>query len=120
MPIFYNGMASEPESPTDETRGVVEVSGNDELNELLYENQTVLLDFYADWCGPCQVMKPLLETLVENVSACVASVDTEANPGLAADFDVRGLPTFIVYEGGEEAERFLGLTDVETLRDAVV
>jgi thioredoxin 2 len=70
----------------------------------------VLVDFYADWCGPCKMMAPSVEQLArENVGrAIVAKLDTDRNQRTAGGFGIRGIPTSIVFRGGKEIARQVG------------
>jgi len=70
----------------------------------------VLVDFHADWCGPCKVMAPLLDELArERVGRLlVAKVDTDRNPESARRFGIQGIPTLIVFRGGRESGREVG------------
>lgn len=70
----------------------------------------VLIDFYADWCGPCKVMAPVLDELARERAgaALVAKLDTDRNPGMAARFGIRGIPTLIAFRGGREVAREVG------------
>ena len=70
----------------------------------------VLVDFYADWCGPCKFMEPALEQLARERagSALVAKLDTDANPAVSQRFGIRSIPTTIAFRGGREVARELG------------
>jgi thioredoxin 2 len=70
----------------------------------------LLVDFYADWCGPCKTMAPLLDELARERQGelLVAKLDTDRNPETAARFSVRGIPTFIVFREGREVARATG------------
>lgn len=89
-----------PVPVTDQSFGAV-VSGPD---------LPVIVDFYADWCGPCKVMAPLLDQIArENKgSVVVAKLDTDRNQQTAGRFGIRGIPTVIGFIGGKEAAREVG------------
>jgi thioredoxin 2 len=81
----------------------------------------VLVDFYADWCGPCKMMAPTLDELSQKRAGelLVLKLDTEASPGIAARFGIRGIPTLIVFENGKERGRQVGMADLKTLEALV-
>jgi thioredoxin 2 len=70
----------------------------------------VLVDFYADWCGPCKMMAPFLDQLArENIGrAIVAKLDTDRSQRTSGGFGIRGIPTTIVFRGGREISRQVG------------
>lgn len=70
----------------------------------------VLVDFYADWCGPCKVMAPILDEIArERVGELlVAKLDTDRNPATAQRFGIGGIPTLILFSGGDEIGRETG------------
>ncbi len=72
---------------------------------------TALVDFYADWCGPCKMLAPVIEELsgeLEDVK--VGKVNVDENPDLAAEFGVMSIPTVVVLRDGEEKQRTVGFT----------
>jgi thioredoxin 2 len=81
----------------------------------------VLVDFYADWCGPCKVMAPTRDVLAQKRAgeALVLKLDTEANPLTASRFGIRGIPTVIVFQGGKERARHVGLADMKVLEGLI-
>ncbi|MFB6096133.1 MAG: thioredoxin [Haloferacaceae archaeon] len=104
---------------TAETAGTpdepVYVNGTAEFEDLLAEYDTVFVDFYADWCGPCKMLEPIVEDLAAETDAAVAKVDVDRNQQLAGRFGVQGIPTMIVFAGGEPAERVVGVRDKSAL-----
>ena len=70
----------------------------------------VLVDFYADWCGPCKVMAPALDAIARDRrgQVLVAKLDTDANPHTAANFGIRAIPTIIAFRAGREIARETG------------
>ena len=70
----------------------------------------VLVDFYADWCGPCKMMAPVLDQLARDRvgEVLVAKLDTDRNPGTSMQFGIRSIPTLIAFRGGQEVAREMG------------
>ena len=97
----------------------IPVSGDAELSEIVAEHDVVLTDFYADWCGPCQMLEPILETIAAETDATVAKIDIDANQQLAAEYGVRGVPTLVLFADGQPAERLVGMQDQAQLRSVV-
>jgi putative thioredoxin len=77
----------------------------------------VLVDFYAHWCGPCQMLKPMLEKLVPEYDFVLAKVDIDANPELASTYGVEGVPDVKLFSQGEIADSFVGVLPEPQLRE---
>ena len=79
----------------------------------------VFVDFYADWCGPCKVMAPAVDDLAaRNVGlALVAKLNTDHAPEISQSFDIRGIPTSIVFKGGKELARESGALPFKALQE---
>ena len=77
----------------------------------------VIVDFYADWCGPCKAMVPVFADLArrQRGQALVAKVDTDRNPAIAARFGIRSIPTIAVMRGGKEVARQVGALTIQGL-----
>jgi thioredoxin 1 len=73
------------------------------FNELIAGDQPVLVDFYATWCGPCQMMQPILEDTAKQLGERVKiiKIDVDKNPLVASNFQVRGVPTLILFQNGK-------------------
>ena len=92
----------------------VQVSGMDDLEQLVSKHRVVLVDCYADWCGPCKMMEPVIEDLAESTDATIAKVDVDANQQVAAQLGAQSIPTFVLFVDGEPAERLVGAQDQAT------
>jgi thioredoxin 1 len=109
-------IASGTEEATDEP---VHVGNGDELDHLVAEYDIVVADFYADWCGPCRTLEPMVERLAASTDAVVAKVDVDAHQRLATDYGVRGVPTLVFFAGGEQVDRTVGVPAEAALQSTV-
>ncbi|MFB6196628.1 MAG: thioredoxin, partial [Haloplanus sp.] len=87
------------------------VEDADHLSELIADHDIVLVDYYADWCGPCKMLEPTVEEIAEETDAVVLKVDIDELQELAQDRGIRSVPTLEFYANGEEAERLIGVQD---------
>ena len=90
------------------------------FNEIVINSEVpVLLDFYADWCGPCKILGPIIDELAEEFEgrALVAKVNTEKNPALSQHFKVKSIPTIMFVNKGKVVERFQGLIPKPNLEE---
>jgi len=101
----------EPDTPD----APVHVTSADHFVELTGEG-VVLVDFYADWCGPCKMLAPTVEELAAETGATVAKVDVDQHQGLAQQYNVQGVPTLLLFADGEPIERVVGVEDKATLK----
>jgi thioredoxin 1 len=87
------------------------------FNEIIHGNQPVLVDFYADWCGPCRAMSPAVAALGKDVQgrARVLKINIDKAPGVAQQYGVQAVPTFIVFKNGQPVWRQAGMVDKHTL-----
>lgn len=92
-------------------------------NEVIEASKTrpVLVDFYASWCGPCQMQAPIIDELSEELEekAVIGKLDTEQAMQIAQEYGVMSIPTLIIFRNGEPAERFTGVQSKEILTEAL-
>ena len=90
----------------------IEFKKDDNIDELLSSKKVTLLQFSAEWCGPCKMLGPIIDELsVDNTdkNVTVAKINVEENQALAMKYGVRGIPTVIIFKDGEEQTRKVGV-----------
>lgn len=104
--------ANDGEAPSEP----VQIGSSEALAETVDSYDVVLTDFYADWCGPCKMIAPVVAELAAETDAAVAKVDVDANQQLAAEYGVRGVPTLVLFADGEAVEQVVGAQPKEQLQ----
>lgn len=85
--------------------------------EVINYKGKVIIDFYADWCGPCKLISPALEAISKEIkSVKFAKVNVDDSPNIAGKFDVRSIPTLVVISDGKELDRIIGVLPKDTLK----
>lgn len=98
----------------------------DNFEEEVANSKTpLIIDFFADWCGPCQMMKPVFESVSKEYTGKLKflKLDTQAESGLAAKFSIQGIPAFVILNNGKEVGRIVGYMDEDSFKvkiDAVL
>lgn len=98
-------------------KNVIELSDANFDAEVLASEVPVLVDFTATWCGPCKVLAPIVEGLADEFAGTykIAKLDIDEAPGITKKYGVRGVPTVMVFKGGEKKGQHVGVTNKDTL-----
>lgn len=84
----------------------------------LINNELVLVDFYATWCGPCRMISPLIDEIAEeNTNLTVVKVDVDKYPNIATKYGIMSIPTLKVFKKGEEGKTSIGYIEKDAIKD---
>ena len=99
----------------------MQFTGSNFETEVYQADVPVLVDFYADWCGPCKAMGPVVEALAQEYEGKVkvGKINTDDNQDIAMEYGVMSIPTFIVFKGGKAVKKMLGMQDKRNLVAAI-
>jgi len=99
---------------------VIKVNEENFEREVLQSDKTVLVDFYADWCGPCKMLSPIVDEVaneVNDVKVCKVNIDEARD--LAIKFDIMSIPTLLVFKNGNVVNSSLGLVSKAKIMDLI-
>lgn len=97
----------------------IHIEDDGHFQNVVESHPVVLVDCYADWCGPCKMIEPTVKALAAETDAAVAKVDVDQHPGLAQQLGVRGVPTLAFYADGQPVKRLVGVQDRGTLEQLI-
>ena len=99
---------------------ILRVTSQNFEEEVLKSDKTVLVDFYADWCGPCKMLSPIVDEVAKEMSEIkVVKVNVDEAQDLAVNYQVMSIPTLVVIKDGKEAKRSVGLIDKSEIKNLV-
>jgi len=103
------------------SKNVIQVTDQNFETTVGTSQQPVLVDFWATWCAPCKMLKPMVEELAAEYAGrvTIAELDVDANPTTASKFGVLSIPTLILFRGGKPAQRIVGYQPKANLRQKI-
>lgn len=87
---------------------------NENFNELIKE-ELVVVDFYADWCGPCKMLSPIIDEVTDDLNVKLVKVNVDKHNMLAKEYGIMSIPTIILFKNGELKEKRIGMTSHDEL-----
>ena len=99
---------------------VLKITEENFEEEVLKSNQEVVIDFYADWCGPCKMQSPIIDKLAEERQDIkVGKINVDESSSIAEQYGIMSIPTIMVIKNGEIASKFVGLTPKEIIEQSL-
>ncbi len=103
------------------SKNVVEFTDSNFENEVLQADQPVLVDFWAEWCGPCRMLAPTIDKIADAYAGKVkvGKLDTDANREIAMKYQISAIPTVLLFKGGQIAQKFVGMKGEKEFKEAI-
>lgn len=101
---------------------MAEILNDSNFDQFIKDNENVMVDFFAEWCGPCKMLGPIIDELAEELkdkNVKIVKVNVEESPQSAQKFEVMSIPTIIYFKKGEVKETTMGLMDKNSLKEKI-
>ena len=99
---------------------VLKITNDNFENEVINSDKITIVDFYADWCGPCKMMTPIIDKIAEeNETVKVGKLNVDDSQDIAIKYNVMSIPTIIIFKNGMEHKRFVGVTSKSDILNAL-
>lgn len=100
---------------------VLKINGENYEEEVVKSDKPVLIDFYADWCGPCRMMSPIIDEIAEEKSDTIkiGKINVDENQDLAMKYGVMSIPTIVIIKNGKVEKTFVGVRDKSEILNAI-
>ena len=103
-----------------EAENIIEITSKDQFDEAVKSEKLTIVDFWAEWCGPCRVLKPLLHKIAgEHPEIQLLTVDVDANQELAAQYEINSIPDVIFFKNWVQVDRFVGVMPENEILDRI-
>ena len=99
---------------------VISINEENFEREVLNSDKTVIIDFYADWCGPCKIMSPVIDKIAEErTDIKVGKINVDENQELAMKYNVMSIPTILIFKNGNISKTFIGVISKQEIEEAI-
>jgi thioredoxin 1 len=99
---------------------MVETISDANITSVLKQNDIAVIDFWAEWCGPCRTLGPIVDKVAEqNSDVLIGKVNVDDNSGLAQEYGVRGIPTLVFLKNGKVSQKLVGVVSAEKIQGVI-
>lgn len=99
---------------------MVETISDANISSVLEKNEITVIDFWAEWCGPCRVLGPIVDEIAKsNKDVLIGKVNVDDNANLSQEYGIRGIPTLVFLKGGEVQEKLVGVVSAARIQSVI-